>query len=326
MAVLRVLDLVTDKDVAAGVVPGLERAVAKSKGVEFGSLLHELGADYSANPYSPQLREILLQINPECAGRLPKRRVDRASRQPAEPPEKPAKETKGPAADTKGKPPAAVEKAPAKKKPAGSETAPQARAGGREEETGRCPRAPRQACRRQPPRPTRRGEETAGFRGPRQTQTAVRHDPISEVARAARVRIAFVTLAMRRRRVGGGRCSGRAADRGRFPCRARWCSTKCPQPLVPKQPRTEADRDHLEALALFATGRMHEQREEYAEALRCYQRALRCDPQASAGCSGRSSSLACELDRNAEAVRYALKAVGSRGRRSAAAAPVWGSN
>ena len=43
MAVLRILDLVTDKDAAAGVVPGLERAVSKSKGIEFGSLLHQLG-------------------------------------------------------------------------------------------------------------------------------------------------------------------------------------------------------------------------------------------------------------------------------------------
>ena len=67
MAALRVLDLVTEKDVAAGVVPGLERAVAKSKGVEFGSLLHELGADYSANPYSSAIRDILLQIDPDCA-------------------------------------------------------------------------------------------------------------------------------------------------------------------------------------------------------------------------------------------------------------------
>ena len=34
-------------------MPGLERAIAKSKGVEFGSLLHQFGADFSANPYSP---------------------------------------------------------------------------------------------------------------------------------------------------------------------------------------------------------------------------------------------------------------------------------
>ncbi len=89
MAALRVLDLVTDKDAAAGVVPGLERAVAKSKGVEFGSMLHELGAEFSANPYSTAVREILLAIDPECQGRLPKRRADRAQRKPAAPPAPP---------------------------------------------------------------------------------------------------------------------------------------------------------------------------------------------------------------------------------------------
>jgi endonuclease-3 len=97
MAVLRLLDLVTDADVTAGVVPGLERAVAKSKGMEFGSLLHELGATFSANAYSPQLREILLQIEPACEGRLPKRRVERTAKKPQETtatPEKAAKEAK----------------------------------------------------------------------------------------------------------------------------------------------------------------------------------------------------------------------------------------
>ena len=76
----------TDKDVEAGVVPGLERAVAKSKGIEFGALLHTLGAHYSANPYSPAMREILLQINPDCEGRLPKRRADGAARKRPESP------------------------------------------------------------------------------------------------------------------------------------------------------------------------------------------------------------------------------------------------
>jgi endonuclease-3 len=77
MAVLRVLDGVTDKDVAAGVVPGLERAIAKPKGVEFSALLHELGADFSANAYSPALRAILVQIDPDAEKRIPKRRVER---------------------------------------------------------------------------------------------------------------------------------------------------------------------------------------------------------------------------------------------------------
>jgi len=127
MAALHVLDLVTDKDVAAGVVPGLERAVAKSKGIEFGSVLHELGADYSANPYSPHVRQILLQINPECAGRLPKRRLDRSTRHPPEQPAKPekaAKEAKAPVAEAKLKPAADSEGSPARKKSPGAETTP----------------------------------------------------------------------------------------------------------------------------------------------------------------------------------------------------------
>jgi endonuclease III len=90
MGVLRVLDVVTEKDATAGVVPGLERAVPKSKGVEFGSLLHEFGADFSANPYSAAVREILLQMDPECGARLPKRRAARIHK--PEPAEKSAKE------------------------------------------------------------------------------------------------------------------------------------------------------------------------------------------------------------------------------------------
>ena len=120
MAVLRVLDLVTEKDAAAGVVPGLERAVAKSKGIEFGSLLHELGADYSANPYSAPIRDILLQIDPECGGRLPKRRVDRSQRKPPEPA---AAETPGKEKEKEKGPAAAAAKPPAKRKQAAAEPA-----------------------------------------------------------------------------------------------------------------------------------------------------------------------------------------------------------
>jgi endonuclease III len=94
MAALCVLELVSEKDAAAGVVPGLERAVAKSKGIEFASMLHELGADYSANPYSSAIRDVLLQINPECASRLPKRRADRSQRKSREPPAPPETATK----------------------------------------------------------------------------------------------------------------------------------------------------------------------------------------------------------------------------------------
>jgi endonuclease III len=131
MTVLRVLDLVTDKDVVAGAVPGLERAMAKAKGIEFGSLLHELGADYSANAYSPSIRDILLQIAPECESRLPKRRADRPARKTHEPPAQPDKPGKSsgaasPSAEAKPKASASTEKPAARKKPvdAGSPSTP----------------------------------------------------------------------------------------------------------------------------------------------------------------------------------------------------------
>lgn len=76
---LHVVDLVSDEDVQAGVVHGLERAIAKNKGEEFGSLLHQLGADFTANPFAPVLHETLLQVNPDARARLPKRRAAKAA-------------------------------------------------------------------------------------------------------------------------------------------------------------------------------------------------------------------------------------------------------
>ncbi|MBN2474375.1 MAG: hypothetical protein JXB62_07190 [Pirellulales bacterium] len=75
---LHIVELASDEDIEARVVPGLERAIAKSKGVEFGSLLHQLGADFTANPYAPTIRTILLEINPDVKDNLPKRRTRKA--------------------------------------------------------------------------------------------------------------------------------------------------------------------------------------------------------------------------------------------------------
>ncbi len=79
---LRIVELVTDKDVKAGIVPGLERAVSKANGIEFGSMLHQLGADFTANPYSPSVRKILLQINLDVKDQLPKRRAGEKNTSP----------------------------------------------------------------------------------------------------------------------------------------------------------------------------------------------------------------------------------------------------
>lgn len=81
---LRLLEVASDEDVKSGTIAGLERAIAKPKGVEFGSLVHQLGADFIANPYAPSFHEILLEINPAVRDRLPKRRKPSEEAAPAE--------------------------------------------------------------------------------------------------------------------------------------------------------------------------------------------------------------------------------------------------
>lgn len=81
-----------------------------------------------------------------------------------------------------------------------------------------------------------------------------------------------------------------------------------PEPFQPERPATEADRARVEALSLFAAGRMKEQHEDYAGALRLYERALRYDPD-SLALLRQVVSVAFKLDRDAEAFRYALKIV-----------------
>lgn len=131
LGVMRLLDLISDKDQAAGQVPGLERAIAKNKGVEFGSLLHQLGVEFLAAPHNPALHKILLQINPEIESRLPKRRPKPAKSEPAPAPAagKSGAAAKGPAgkAAAASKPAEpAVDKGRRKKKNAAPEAAPPA--------------------------------------------------------------------------------------------------------------------------------------------------------------------------------------------------------
>jgi hypothetical protein len=77
-----ILGLATEQEKAMHSVPGLERAIAKNKGVEFGSLAHQLGADLVHSATSPNLHKVLLEIAPDCKERLPKRGA-----KPPKPPE-----------------------------------------------------------------------------------------------------------------------------------------------------------------------------------------------------------------------------------------------
>jgi len=74
---LYIVGIIDESERTAGNVPGAERAIAKSKGVEFGGLIHQLSADFTANPYSPTLHKLLLQINPQCKERLPRKLTKR---------------------------------------------------------------------------------------------------------------------------------------------------------------------------------------------------------------------------------------------------------
>ena len=102
------------------------------------------------------------------------------------------------------------------------------------------------------------------------------------------------------------------------PCRARLRRWQPPgRPTRSTTPRnrscpssraTEADRDRVEALSLFAAGRTHEQREEY-------RRGPAMLPAGACGCDPQSPTLAravipvaIRLQRYDEAARYALKA------------------
>jgi endonuclease-3 len=67
------LGVITDAEYAKKQVPGLERAVPKSKGVEFASLMHQLAAELRSNPNGTRVRGIVLEIDPEAKDRLPKR-------------------------------------------------------------------------------------------------------------------------------------------------------------------------------------------------------------------------------------------------------------
>lgn len=123
---MHTVGIVSDSEFKSGTVPGLERAVSKNKGVEVGSLLHQLGVEVGRNPYGVNARKILLEIDPSCKDRLPKRKAPEPPAPPPAPKPVPgkgkgeiAKEDKK-KAGTKPAPAAAAKKsmqAPGKKKP-----------------------------------------------------------------------------------------------------------------------------------------------------------------------------------------------------------------
>jgi endonuclease-3 len=139
---LLVIGAVTDAEAAHGTVPGLERAIPKTKGPEFGSLLHQLSAEFVANPYSPKLHKVLLEISPDAKQRLPKRPSKKARK--AEPADAPEKTAAG-----KKRPPAAKAASGPKKKTAAKKKAAAGKSGKKSVTKGKKP-TPAKTLRRKP--------------------------------------------------------------------------------------------------------------------------------------------------------------------------------
>ena len=91
---MEVAGAVSESEAKTGAVPGLERVVSKTKGVEVGSVLHQLGVEIGRNPYGPAARKLLLEIAPDAKDRLPKRKVA-VEEPPPPPPPAPAKTKAG---------------------------------------------------------------------------------------------------------------------------------------------------------------------------------------------------------------------------------------
>jgi hypothetical protein len=122
--VLYILGVIDEKESQEGVVRGLERAIPKNKGIEFGSLLHQLGAELMGSPYSPATRKLLLDLAPDAKDRLPKRRTKQTVASKATVTEKKAAPAKSkPEAAPKKKPVVVKAKASKKAAPAKKTTA-----------------------------------------------------------------------------------------------------------------------------------------------------------------------------------------------------------
>ncbi len=73
MDLFLVLGIITDAEAEKGRIPGLERTIAKNKGIEFSSVVHQLAAALFKAPQNKEIRAIVLSIAPDAKDRFQKR-------------------------------------------------------------------------------------------------------------------------------------------------------------------------------------------------------------------------------------------------------------
>ncbi len=108
--------VISESEAAKNAVPGLERAVPKIRGFETGSLLHQLGVELYRSPYGPTIRKLLLEIEPKCKDRLPKRPSKKVEAKQSAPPKGEAEPKKTKKAKTAERAAAVKTAKPVKKK------------------------------------------------------------------------------------------------------------------------------------------------------------------------------------------------------------------
>ena len=113
-----VLGIISEDEATKGKIPGLERTIPKSKGIDFAALVHPFAVELSSAPFSKAVREKILKLAPDAAERFPKRgSKKKAEEKKAEDKKKAAAAVEAPAA-AKPEPKKAAAKVPAKKKAA----------------------------------------------------------------------------------------------------------------------------------------------------------------------------------------------------------------
>lgn len=100
---LVILGAISTAEAEKNQAPALERSIPKSKGVEFGSLLHQLCTRLTNAPYSPATRSLFLEIAPTAKDRLPKRKAKTKPPAKSKTTKKKSSTTKRPSTTTKTK-------------------------------------------------------------------------------------------------------------------------------------------------------------------------------------------------------------------------------
>jgi hypothetical protein len=70
MVIMLATEIASQPEAMSGKVPGLERAIPKSKGVEFAGLLHQCAVDLNKSTKDKKARAVLDQVNKDSSDRL----------------------------------------------------------------------------------------------------------------------------------------------------------------------------------------------------------------------------------------------------------------